>query len=92
MKEFLTHTKEKVSGERLEQALLSVANDWRKLAHAIRKEDAYASHVTEEVKDQSLQKMLAEADRIEHGEISTFTIWQRINEKLTGECVALLPK
>ena len=78
--------------ERLIQARKQVAQDWRDLGHAIREGDAYASHVSEETKDLILSNDLKEADRIETGELDgNFTFWQRINERLTGNCVALLP-
>lgn len=67
-----------------------VANDWRELAHAIRKNDDYASHVTEETKEKALNKMLTDADRIENGHVDNFTIAQRVHYAMTGECVALL--
>ena len=72
-------------------ACKKVASDWRDLAHAIRKDDAYASHVTEDRKEADLQAMLLDADTIESGEVKSFTIWQRVNTELTGECVAFLP-
>ncbi len=89
---FRTHTGETVTGDRLRGALAKVASDWRELAHAIRKEDAYASHVTTETKEDALRDMLARADGIETGDVRSFTIWQRVNQALTGECVALLGK
>lgn len=69
----------------------AVAQDWREIAHGIRKEDLYALHVTEEHKAACLQRALAQADKIAAGEIKSFAIWQRVNKKLTGECVGLLP-
>lgn len=87
---FRTHTGEIVDGERLAAAYAQVAEDWRILAHAIRKADNYASHVTEDVKEKALQEMLQRADEIEAGDIRSFTIWQRVDTELTGECVALL--
>ena len=92
MQAFRTHTGEMVQGERLQAALGAVADDWAALGHAIRREDAYASHVGEATKDQLLARDLEAAERIRQGEVASFTIWQRVNEKLTGECVALLPK
>jgi len=88
---FKTHTGEIVTGERLTQALNEVANDWANLGRAIREENLYASHVTEEQKEENLMRDLAHAEEVRNGEIKSFTIWQRVNEKLTGECVALLP-
>lgn len=87
---FRTHTGELVTGQRLTAALASVASDWVDLAHAIRREDAYASHVTEADKDSYLAADLALAERIRNGEVKSFTIWQRVDTALTGECVALL--
>ena len=87
---FRTHTGETVDGERLTSALAEVAKDWSDLAHAIRKADHYASHVTDDRKEQALQEMLHRADEIEAGDIRSFTIWQRVNTVLTGDCVALL--
>jgi hypothetical protein len=91
MNRFRTHKGEYVEGKRLQDALASVASDWRELAHAIYQDDAYASHVTQNEKDAIRAKHLAFADRIESGKESVgYTIWQRVNSKLTGECVALL--
>lgn len=90
MESIRLHTGEIVTGERLREALKDVANDWRQLAHDIRKEDAYASHITETEKDRFLYEGLSRADQIETGEVNGFWIWQRVNEKLTGDCVALL--
>ena len=90
MKTFRTHTGETVDGERLTAALASVANDWRELAYAIRREDLYASHVTEGAKIAALSRALERADRIAAGEIANFGTWQLVNMALTGECVALM--
>ena len=87
---FRTHTGEIVTGDRLTAALNTVADDWAATAHAIRKEDRYASHVTETAKDEYLADGLAFAEKIRRGETTGFTTWQRINTALTGECVALL--
>lgn len=90
MNSFRTHTGEIVTGDRLVAALSKVADDWEEMARAIRKEDRYASHVTEDVKDARLAKDLETANRVRAGNVSSFTIWQRVNTVLTGECVALL--
>lgn len=89
---FVTHKNEKVSGEKLEKAVKAVADDWRQLAKDIRKEDAYASHVTESQKDDILRESLHQADLLENFQLDLhlFYIWQDINYKLTGECVGLL--
>ncbi len=87
---FRTHTGDIVTGERLTAAMATVADTWADMARAIRAEDAYASHVTETEKDSYLADDLARAERIRAGEVASFTIWQRVNTVLTGECVALL--
>ena len=87
---FRTHTQEIVTGPRLAAALASVADEWAGMARAIRLEDAYASHVTDADKDSYLAEDLALAERVRAGEVNSFTIWQRVNTALTGECVALL--
>lgn len=71
-------------------ACKTVAEEWRNLAHAIRKEDAYASHVTETQKDNRLEEMLTHADEIATGNITCFSIAQRVHEKITGNCVPFL--
>lgn len=88
---FRTHTGEIVTGPRLQDALNAVADDWATLGRDIREQDHYASHVSEEKKDEDLRRMLNGADAVRRGEVNSLTIWQRVNEKLTGECVALLP-
>lgn len=93
MKTFFTSDKEllKDSDPRLIAARKAVAKDWRELEKAIRMEDKYASHVGEDTKDLILSNSFKTALRIEKGlEDGNFTFWQRINEKLTGKCVALL--
>lgn len=84
------HTGQTVNGPTLNAALAKVASDWRSLALDIRLENAYASHVTDAEKNADMNTMLDEANRIEAGEIKSFTIWQRVNTVLTGECVSFL--
>lgn len=79
-----------IEGEYLKTILNEVANDWEKLAYDIRREDSYASHVTEQEKDENLKKDLKLAENIRQGKELSFTIWQRINLKVTGESVAFL--
>jgi len=78
-----------VSGQKLVQALNAVADEYEKLAFDIRKEDAYASHVTESQKDEALAKSLDHADQVRRGESVGFTTAQRLNMYLTGDCIAL---
>ena len=84
---FTTHTGETVTGDTLQKALNEVAKYWRALGLAIRKENLYASHVTEAEKEHDLQKRFSEATQIESGNIVSFTIWQLVNTELTGKCV-----
>lgn len=88
---FRTHTGEIVTGSRLTEALNKVANDAAQLARDIRAEDAYAPHVPEAAKDVYLKRDLEYAEKIRRGEATGFTIWQRVNQALTGECVGFLP-
>lgn len=90
MMQFKTHTGEIVTGDRLQKALNTVADFWADNARAIRKENRYASHVTEDRKEKNLKDQLERAEQIRGGDIGSFTIWQRVNTELTGECVALL--
>lgn len=87
----VTHTGEVVTGRRLQDARDKVSDDWSKLSYAIKEEDLYASHVSEEKKDDILTKGIELAQLIKTGEATSFTIWQRINGVLTGDCIALLP-
>lgn len=89
METFRTYVGDLVTGERLQAALNAVAEDWAQMATAIRREDAYASHVTDAEKDEILERDLAFSEAIRRGEATGFTIWQRINTALTGECVPL---
>lgn len=92
MKSFKTHNGQVVEGEQLQQVLNDVANDWLAITYGIRGEDHYASHVTEEQKNENFRKGLETAERIRNGKETGLWCLQRINTKLTGECIALLPK
>ena len=86
MKQLKDYPREDVTAARK-----SVANELRALAHEIRQTDPYASHVSESDKERFLLRDLENAEQVERGELdSNFSIWQRINQKLTGETVALL--
>ncbi len=87
---FTTHTGEVVEGERLTTALNAVADFWVSNSNGIYKEDAYASHVTQETKDLRLKQGLDHAERVRSGIINNFTDAQRLDTELTGECVAML--
>ena len=90
---FRTHTGKIVTGVTLSNALNQVANDMIQNANNIRIENHYADHVTEEQKEEYFLRRIEYAEEIRIGiGLNNFTIWQRINQVLTGECVALLPK
>jgi hypothetical protein len=90
---FITHTGEKVDGFQLERAINKVADWYVANAHAVYKEDNYATHVTEATKIDILNNDLKRSQEIRNGKhLNNFTIWQRINTELTGKCVAFLPK
>jgi hypothetical protein len=77
--------------ERLIEACRAVAKWKRENAYGIRGEDLYASHVSEQRKDEYLRADLRLADQIERGEhLHSFWCWQRVNQELTGECVGFL--
>lgn len=87
--QFMTHKKELVSGSKLNAAIESVRSDFIDIAYGARVEDFYAPHVTEQKKDEILKRDLERANNIED-RLDNFTIWQRVNTKLTGKCVAIL--
>jgi hypothetical protein len=89
---FRTHKGELVTGARLHAALDAVADFYATNAHAVRASGDYASHVTEATKDAMLAKSLALAADVRAGRAMGFSVWQRVNGELTGECVALLTK
>lgn len=87
---FITHTGERVVGIRLVKARQKVSDDLIKLAYAIFDEDAYATHVTKQQKHDILLNGLRNAEAVKHRTVFNFTVNQRINQVLTGECVSLL--
>lgn len=89
--QFTTHTGEVVTGQRLQDAYNKVADWYVQLAHDIRRENAYASHVSEETKLLIFADDLRFAEKIRSGKAMGTTVAQRINLELTGQSVALLP-
>ena len=80
-----------ITGKELQNARLHVSAFFEDNALSVRQHDKYASHVSEGEKDHYLTRDLIYADEIAKGEHdNNFTIWQRMNEFITGECVALL--
>lgn len=89
---FRTHEDKLVSGNKLQAALDKVGDDWLRMALAVYAEDDYADHVTEDRKIDNLLRDVETSRAIRRGDkMHNFTIAQRINTALTGECIALLP-
>jgi hypothetical protein len=60
--------------------------------HAFDPDYGFASHITDKDKQDYADKELKLAEEIENGlHDNNFTVWQRMNYFLTGDCVALLP-
>ena len=75
----------------LVKAYREVGDDWEQIGRNIYEQDEYASHVPRSRKVEDLQSSLKYANEIRNGEhLNNFTIWQRVNEKLTGECAGFL--
>jgi hypothetical protein len=80
------------SAEELQAAREAVCADYIENAHGIREDDHYASHVTEAEKDEFLAKSLVHAEECRQGKNDhKFYMMHRLHEKLTGECIAILP-
>ena len=81
-----------VSGDRL-AAGLQVVGDWyEENARAVHRDDPYAAHVTRERKEMILAEKLAFAADVRAGKSLGFSVWQRLNQHFTGECIAFLPR
>ncbi len=85
--QFRTHTGEIIQGEKLQSALNKVADNWQRVAV----QSDFPPHVTPEVVAEWNKRNFETAEKIRAGKIDNFTLWQRVNTELTGECVALLP-
>lgn len=80
------------SAEELQAAREAVAADYIENAHGVREDDHYASHVTEAEKDAILASRLIHAEECRQGKNDhKVYMMQRLYEKLTGECIAILP-
>ena len=92
--EFVTHTGEIVTGDKLQAACDAVASWYDNQAVKVRDENAFASHVTQAAKDDYINRFYTQtAQAIRNREnLHHFYAWQRINTELTGECVGFLPK
>jgi len=91
---FRTSKGEIVSGEQLQNAREPVAKRYETYAANKRAgEWGFAPHVTAEQIEESAQKDDILASEIRKGlHDNHFWCWQSINEELTGECIAFLPK
>jgi len=67
------------------EAFDKVADDWTRLAG-----DVYNETETTPQSIRRLYNMLLDVERIRNGEVTSFTIWQRVNEEITGECVPFM--
>lgn len=90
--QFKTHTGETVTGEKLTNALNLAAKQWQDNAIALYQGDDYPPHVTLRTKRIRLLDGLKTARKIRANEIDNFTLWQRVDTILTGECIGFLPK
>lgn len=80
-----------MKGAVVRDAFQKVSDDAIELAKEIRYCGDYPDHVSEEEKDATLEASIRRAAEIRAGVIDNFTVWQRVNDILTGECVAFLP-
>ena len=75
-----------------QEARRQVAAEYIRNARAIRKGDAYASHVTEKTKDGVLREQVKTAREIASGKHDhAFWCWQRLQYVMIGKSIALLP-
>ena len=79
--------------DKTQQARIYAAKIHRDIAATCFDDDfGFASHVTQEDKQAYKEKEIEQAEEIEAGKHDhNFTVWQRMNYFLTGECPALLP-
>jgi hypothetical protein len=89
----MTSNKEVVTGERLQEAREHASQINLRHAKSIRDgKVTFASHVTNERMITIAEKEEQHAKEIIEGiHDNNFTIWQRMNTFLTGECVPFLP-
>jgi len=80
--------------EKMQEARVHAAKIERRCAAECFNPDfGFADHVTQEDKQRYREKQLRMAEEIEAGKHDhNFTIWQRMNTYLTGECVPFLSK
>ena len=84
-----------ISEEKLKEVCKVLAYRYRKNAIDIYKENAYALHVTENEKLDNVTNQFVYAEHVENCDFVTIMsskLWQDVNQRITGDCVALLPK
>lgn len=82
-----------VPSAELQNALNRVAEDWLLMGFNVYMMDQYPAHVSESAKYARYEKNKEVSERIRNGlELNNFTIRQRVDTYLTGNCAALLPK
>jgi hypothetical protein len=91
---FKTHTGRTIEGEELQAAREHVASWYDEYASDIRAaKENYAKHVTPEMKEADAKSKEKCASEIRNGDADNcFAIWQRMNQFITGECVAYFSK
>ena len=91
--QFRTSTGQIISGEALQQACNQLAVWYDNQAVLVRQEDCFDSHVTQAAKDDYIKRYYTDTAQAvrERSNLANFTIWQKLNTILTGECVAFLP-
>ena len=78
--------------KQVQAARETVADFFAEHALAVRRENPYADHVSEDTKEALLQNQLDFALEIRRGRADhNFTVWQRMEYALTGECTPFLP-
>ncbi len=91
--QFQTHTGEIVTGDRLQAACEAVALWYEENARACLTSDDYPPHVTQQTKEDLARQRYEWAESVrKRDNLTNFSVWQRVNARLTGECVAFLPK
>jgi len=88
-----THTGRTATDIELTEARQHVAEFYLDLARSVRDgEMSFAPHVTEADKKIEEQRYANTASRVLNGDHDTeFWCWQKMNEFITGECIAFLP-
>lgn len=77
----------------INQAREQVVNDYIDSMNKEKEQDLFASHVTVEMKKEYFDRILALIEDIKSGKLdNNFTVWQRMNTYMTGNCEPLFSK